>query len=208
MFVTDDMIRQMEEAYGTPAVRRFDVPATPEEIRRIASTQKHGRNHDVTIYVHKDDQWIVIAKHPYPPGLYRAPSGGIHPGETILAGIHREVAEELGCEIELERFLLRTEVRFYADPTAAFDEKIIFPSVATESPSHDIKEIHWRSWVFLARYVSGELNFTDAHEIREVRLADWDEFAGFSTIMRRVGHGGLRYRAALHDAVAELLGKS
>lgn len=208
MFVTDDMIRQMEERYGVPAVRQFDIPSTPEEVRRIAASQKHGRNHDVTLYIHKGDQWIVIAKHPYPPGLYRSPSGGLHRGETFVEGINREAAEETGCQVELERFLLKTSVRFYADPHAADDAKIVFPSVvAIDVPPGAVSEVLWRSWVFLARYVSGDFNYTDHEEIREVRLVSWQEFEHFSAIMRQVGHGGMRYRAALHEAVAEILGK-
>ena len=184
MFVTEDMIAVMAEIYGLPHRRTFAVPTPPKEYDYIRSTQKNGRNHDVTLYIFKGDQVIVNAKHFYPPGLYRAPSGGLDPGEDFLKGIRREAMEETGCEIELTRFLLRSEVYFKKNETDA---------------------IRWRSFVFLARYVSGEFEFTDKREIREVRLADWSDFEQFGRIMCESEKGGLHYRAALHAAVAELI---
>ncbi|MCX6836010.1 MAG: NUDIX hydrolase [candidate division Zixibacteria bacterium] len=181
--MTDDMIARMADRYGRPHRRefRFDVPQ--REVDRIRSSQKSGRNHDVTLYIRKDNQIVVIAKHFYPPGLYRAPSGGLHPGEDFETGIAREVSEETGCSITLDKFLLQTSVTFGND--------------------HD--SVFWRSFVVLADYQSGDFQFTDTHEIREVRLADWSEFESFGRIMREMNIGGLRYRAALHETVVELL---
>ena len=188
MFVTDDMIAQMVREYGVPAVREFNFPAIPTEMARIRSSQKDGRNHDVTLYIEKGDRLFVIAKHPYPPGLYRTPSGGIHPGETIIDGINREAHEETGCTIELNSFLLRTSVIFRS----------------TENPTDTI---FWRSFVFRATYLSGDMKYTDHDEISDLRLADWSEFPRFGQIMRQTDSAGLHYRAALHEAVAALLGR-
>lgn len=186
MYVTDDLIREMERRFGVPAFRKFQIPSTRPEVERIISSQRDGRNHDATLYVRKGSQVVVISKHAYPPGLFRAPSGGLHPGEDFMTGINREIAEEIGCEIELKKFLLRTAVDFNAEDGSG-------------------KTVFWRSFVFLADYVRGDFNFTDHHEIREVRLADWSEFATFGAIMRQLAWGGLIYRAQLHEAVADLL---
>jgi ADP-ribose pyrophosphatase YjhB (NUDIX family) len=177
------MIARMAARYGVPQRResRFEVPL--HEVERIKSSQKSGRNHDVTLYIRKGNQLIVIAKHFYPPGLYRAPSGGLHPGEDFESGIAREVREETGCSITLERFLLQTAVTFANAKGSVF----------------------WRSFVLLADYEGGDFQYTDKHEIREVRLADWSEFTSFARIMRSMEVGGLHYRAALHDTVVELL---
>jgi 8-oxo-dGTP pyrophosphatase MutT (NUDIX family) len=185
VFVTDDLIRAMERQYGVPALREFHIPSTLQEVQRIRSSQRDGRNHDATIYIRKGKQIIVIAKHPYPPGLFRAPSGGLHPGEDFIAGINREVAEEVGCEIELKSFLMRTAVNFVADDGSG-------------------ESVFWRSFIFTADYVRGEFNYTDHDEIRELKLADWVEFETFGRIMRQFGWGGLVYRAQMHEKVAEL----
>lgn len=182
MYVTDEMIRGMEELYGQPAFREFIIPCSQQEVDFVESTRRDGRNHDVTVYIRKEEKLVVIAKHFYPPGLFRAPSGGIHKGEEFEAGAKREIREECGCEIALRKFLLRTAVTFSAR-------------------EHGGTEVKWRSFVFLADYLSGDFKFTDSHEIREVRLADWSEFVDFGRIMRQIGRGGFIYRAALHETV-------
>jgi 8-oxo-dGTP pyrophosphatase MutT (NUDIX family) len=184
MYVTDEMIEEMAEAYGTPARRNFDIPTSDKEHDFIRSTQKNGRNHDVTLYVRKGDKFIVNAKHFYPPGLYRAPSGGLQPGEDFHAGIAREMAEEIGCEITIDRFLLYNSVAFRKD---------------------DGDAIAWRSFVFLGDFLSGDFDFTDEYEIREVNLAKWEDFDRFCELMRAQNRAGFTYRIALHQAVAELI---
>lgn len=186
MFITDEMVREIERRFGQPEIREFVLPATKTELERIRSSQKAGRDHDVTLYIEKNGQLIVISKHPYPAGLFRAPSGGLHPGESFLDGINREAHEETGCEIEVTRFILRTAVKF-----------------KNESDRHDI--VPWRSFVFSARYLRGDFKYTDHHEISAVRLADWSEFETFGGIMRQSDSAGLHYRAEMHEVVAELL---
>jgi len=189
MFVSEDMIGDMAARYGRPERARFRFDLPVDQFERIRASQKNGRNHDVTVYIRKGDCFVVIAKHMYPPDLYRAPSGGLRPGESFPAGISRELAEETGCVVELERFLLRTAVAFVAYGSDCGSEGVI----------------DWRSFVFSAGYRSGDFRFTDHREIREVRLAALNEFEDFSRIMRATGIAGLHYRAALHDTVKKML---
>ena len=183
MFVTDKMIEDMAARYGHPHLRKFHFDVTATELARIRSSQKEGRNHDVTLYIRKGEQLIVIAKHMYPPDLYRAPSGGLKPGEPFETGIAREIAEETGCEIELGQFFLQTAVDFCYGSDCLF----------------------WRSFLFLAVYKSGDFKYTDHDEISDVRVVDWSEFESFGRIMRSTDIGGLHYRAALHETVVELM---
>lgn len=186
MFVTDAAIAGMIAKYGEPKRLTFEIDLDQAEFDRISASRKNGRRHDVTLYIRKDNRWIVIAKHNYPEGMFRSMSGGIHPGEPFEDGARREAREETGCEIELERFLLITDVSFYLrdNPAQAFV---------------------WHSYVFVARYVGGDFEFTDTHEIREIDIVSLETFDEYSRIMRQTGVGGLRYRAALHDAVLPLL---
>lgn len=183
MYVTDDMLADVERRYGTPVERTFGIAVDDREFKRIKDSQHHGRNHDVTMYIWKGDQVVVIAKHIYPPELYRAPSGGLKPGEDFEEGAYREAMEETGCTIQLEKFVMRTSVAFVRGDDMIF----------------------WRSFIFTARYVSGDFKFTDTREIRDVRLADWAEFDHFGEIMRQTELGGLHYRAAMHDELKKIL---
>ncbi len=186
MYISREIIGQLIEQFGQPERAEFRMPVDLKEFERIKASQKDDRNHDVTLYIVKDDKVVVIAKHNYPPGMYRAPSGGIAPGETFIDGARREAREETGCEIELEKFLLISKVAFELVP-------------------RDGRSIDWISYVFRARYAGGDFDFTDTKEIKEVRLADLSEFAEFSRIMRDQPVGGLHYRAALHDTVKRYL---
>jgi 8-oxo-dGTP pyrophosphatase MutT (NUDIX family) len=186
MFVTKDMIAAMAQKFGTPADREFEFEVTRTELDRIRSSQKAGRNHDVTVYIRKGDQLVLIAKHIYPAGLYRAPSGGLRPGEPFEVGLAREVAEETGCRVRVEQFLMQTEVWF----------------------RHGDDSLYWRSFVFMADYIDGDFVYTDHDEIRELCLADWSEFDKYGRMMRATDIGGLHYRAALHETVVELLAEN
>ncbi|HUV31711.1 MAG TPA: NUDIX hydrolase [Acidobacteriota bacterium] len=173
----------MERLYGVPGRASFAFEVSRREFDRIRFSQRNGRNHDVTLYIRKGDRLAVNAKPFYPPGLYRAPSGGLEPGEDFHDGIRREVTEEVGCEIRLDRFVLRTAATF----------------------THGDEHIDWRSFVFTADYVRGDFRFTDTREIAEVRLARWADFDTFGRIMRQSDVGGLHYRAALHEEVERLV---
>jgi 8-oxo-dGTP pyrophosphatase MutT (NUDIX family) len=183
MYLSEEELTQLADRFGEPTRQSFRVPASPEEIEFIKSTRRDGRYHDFTLYIFRDDKVIVNAKHFYPPGLYRAPSGGVNKGEDIISGIMREVMEETGCTIELQRFLLRTEVDFVGDSD----------------------HVKWRSFVLQAKYLAGDFRFTDHDEIREVRLAPLEQFEQFSRLMLASERAGFHYRAALHEAVAPLL---
>ncbi|UCE23789.1 MAG: NUDIX hydrolase [Candidatus Zixiibacteriota bacterium] len=186
MYITRETIDELIERFGQPERAEFKIPVDEKEYDRIKSSQKGDRAHDVTLYIVKDGKIVVIAKHLYPPGMYRAPSGGIARGEEFIEGAKREAREETGCEIELEKFLLISKVAFELVP-------------------RDGRAISWSSYVFQARYTGGDFDFTDTKEIKEVRLADLSEFAEFSEIMRDQPIGGLHYRAALHDRAKSLL---
>ena len=186
MYISREIIGQLIEQYGQPQRAEFRIPVGMKEFDRIKASQKNDRAHDVTLYIIKDNKIVVIAKHFYPPGMYRAPSGGIASGESFIDGAKREAREETGCEIELDKFLLISKVAFELVPL-------------------DGRSINWISYVFQAKYVSGDFDFTDKKEIKETRLADISEFEEFSQIMRNQPIGGLHYRAALHDTVKNLL---
>ncbi|MCX6826073.1 MAG: NUDIX hydrolase [candidate division Zixibacteria bacterium] len=183
MYFTSLMVQAVADRYGYPPVLCMEAPVGHEEYNYIYSTQTFGRCHDITFYIFKGSQVIVNAKHHYPPGLYRAPSGGLKPEEKFIEGVIREVDEETGAKIELVKYLLQVNVFF----------------------SCGEKAIPWKTHVFKADYISGKLAPIDTREIREVKLVDMVEFEQYKKIITGLESGGLRYRARLHDEVIKFL---
>ena len=170
-------IPEMERLYGIPDNLSITVPADQVEVDRIKRSMKRGRAHDITLYIRKDDGFIFIAKPFYPQGLFRAPSGGVHPGESFIDGAKREALEETGVEIELERFILKIEVRFQS------------------TADH----VDWTSHIFEARYISGDIIPQDTFEISAARWVHPGEIPIFRNLMLQSENAGLRYRAFLTD---------
>jgi 8-oxo-dGTP pyrophosphatase MutT (NUDIX family) len=177
------MVQLVADKYGYPPVISMNVPVSEDEYDFIRSTQKFGRCHDITLYIFKGNQVIVTAKHHYPQGLYRAPSGGLKPGEDFLEGTYREAMEETGCKIKLLKYILQVNAAF----------------------TFGRRYIPWRTHVFTARHVSGKIKPIDIREIREARLADMAEFDTYGKIIAGMESGGLHYRARLHNEVLKFL---
>jgi ADP-ribose pyrophosphatase YjhB (NUDIX family) len=168
---------EMERRFGVPDYLTRVQPLTQPELDFIKSTVTGGRAHDISLFITINDSYIFIAKAFYPPGLFRAPSGGVHPSEDFETGAKREAREETGVEIELERYMLQIKVRFQA-PEDYLD---------------------WTTYIFKARHVSGEIDPQDKREISAARLVRLDEIPKFKEIMLATGRGGFAYRAFLTD---------
>lgn len=183
MYFSARMIREVADRYGYPPVIAMNAPVSADEFEFIRSTQSYGRCHDVTLYIFKGTKVIVTSKHHYPPGLYRAPSGGLKPYEEFHEGVFREAHEEAGVKIELQKYILQVNASF----------------------SCGNRVIPWRTHVFTAKYLSGKIAPVDIAEIREARLADLAEFEEFKRIAAGIESGGLHYRTRLHDEVLRFL---
>lgn len=176
-------MEKIEKLYGKPDCLSTTQRMTAEELAVVRASMKDGREHDVTLYIRKGDGYIFIAKPFYPPGLYRAPSGGVHRGEDFESGAKREALEETGVDIELERYILRINVRF-------------------RSPE---ESLDWASHIFTARYTGGEIEPGDKSEIREAKVVYLHEIPRLQEMMRNSGSGGLTYRAFLTEESAKRL---
>ncbi|HEY7545465.1 MAG TPA: NUDIX hydrolase [Blastocatellia bacterium] len=174
----------MERRYGVPDEVRREYEMTGREFDMVSRSRKHGRSHDVTLFIIDNDSIVVIKKPMYPPGAYRAPSGGIAPGEDFEAGALREAYEETGLHVAIEKYILRAFVRF----------------------THQIDAIDWTTHVFSARPCGGALQPIDTHEIVEARLATFEELTGsIREVLLKTESTGLRYRAELGDIVLNRL---
>jgi ADP-ribose pyrophosphatase YjhB (NUDIX family) len=184
MYVEAKQIDEIEAKLGKPQVQHMEFEIGDMELAFVRATQKHGRAHDVTLFIFNDDHLALIRKPMFRRPIYRAPSGGLNPGESFEEGAKREALEETGLEVELEKYLLRIHVRFTADGD----------------------HLDWTSHVFQAREVGGRLEARDTSEIAEAIYATIDELQGpIRQALLESGRRLLAYRASLTDAVVDVL---
>lgn len=188
MYISQHQLRSLVENYGTPKEYEWEQAISPEEMQIVLDSGKFGRAHDVTFFIFDGfDRLALIRKPFFPPGVYRAPSGGVRPGEDFEQGVLREAYEETGLKIRLERYLVRIRVRFSCGDT-------IRP---------------WTSHVFSAQRLSGELRPIDRKEISEAIYCTIEELQ--NTIRDKLlltGKGLFRYRVRLTDAAVEAIKES
>jgi len=183
MYVTPAMIADAEARYGTPATYEMSYTSSDREIAIVRASQKRGRKHDVTMAILGEPGVIVIAKPWYPQGLYRLPSGGLEPGESIEDGFAREAWEETGVAVSIAAYHARIDVEFTGPE----------------------QTIPWTSHVFSARYVSGDVEPHDTHEIREARWCGLSELLDHRKMLLASSVSGFHYRAALQDTLLKSL---
>lgn len=184
MYVETKQIDEIEAKLGKPQVQHMEFEIGDMELAFVRATQKHGRAHDITLFIFNDDHLALIRKPMFQRPIYRAPSGGLNPGESFEEGAKREALEETGLEVELEKYLLRVHVRF------------------TSEADH----LDWTSHVFQAREVGGRLEAHDTSEIAEAIYGTIEELQGpIRHALVESGRRLLAYRAALTDAVVDVL---
>ncbi len=177
-YLTEAMLEAAARRWGEPRRLSLEYATSAEERALVRGSRRHGRSHDITLFIERDGLFAVIAKPSFPPGAWRAPSGGLAPGEDLETGARREALEETGLDVRLERYLLRIDVRFTLGD-------------ALEP---------WQTHVFLARALPGALEPRDCREIRSAKWSTRDEIQGpVRAALLATGRGLFRYRVALTD---------
>lgn len=178
-YLTEAMLEDAARRWGEPRRLRLDFAISLEERSLVRGSRRHDRSHDITLFIEREGRFAVIAKPMFSPGVWRAPSGGLTPGEDLETGARREALEETGLDVELTRYLLRIDARFGCG--------------AETEP--------WTTHVFLARAGSDALDPHDRREIRAARWATRDEIQGpIRDALLATGRGLFAYRVALTDA--------
>jgi ADP-ribose pyrophosphatase YjhB (NUDIX family) len=183
MHLTDAVLAPLRERYGEPRPLRWEGEVSTEEFTLAGSSPE--RRHDVTFFVFDPHGRLALIQKPsYPEGVWRPPGGGVRPGERFETGVEREAKEELGIQIELERFLVSTEAIFRSADGV----------------------IDWRTHVFSAQTDEEELRPIDTHEISAARWGTAAELAGpIRARLLETRRALWRYRVALHDAALDQL---
>src|SRR6266542_2817813 len=154
MHVDEAVLAPIRARYGEPALLEWEGEVSGEEMALVRREAR--RRHDVTVFIFKGSELALIRKPMYPAGIWRTPGGGIKPGEDFVDGVVREALEETGAEVELDRYVLRTEARFRVGGAAE----------------------PWETHVFSATTDSERLEPIDTREIEAARWGTAEELVG------------------------------
>jgi ADP-ribose pyrophosphatase YjhB (NUDIX family) len=183
--VDETVLARVRKRFGEPAALEWEGDVSDPELAMI--TYNPSRRHDVTLFVFNGDRLALIRKPHFPEGIWRTPGGGVKPDEGFEAGVRREAREELGVDVELDRYLVRTQAVF---------------RFANEA-------VPWQTHVFSATTSADELAPLDTEEIAEARWGTAAELAGpIRERLLATGRALWRYRVALHDAALAVLAES
>jgi len=190
--INPEEIEELARQYGPSERRSFSLERSRERCEHWQRVLTDRRG-EVIFVVERPAGLILHTKDIYPPGIYRLPSGGVSWGESVLSALHREVREEMGLEIEVERFLGFLEYEFHCEE----EEEETLPFV---------------SYVFLVRGGEGELVPQDEEErILSFRQVSVAELAAMADSLRAVEEDWRdwgEFRAIGHDFVVETIGDS
>ena len=102
MYLGREALSDVAARLGQPAHGVARAEFEPVAFQLVSRSVSRGRRHDITVLIRDERNRIAVIRKPsYPPEVFRPPSGGVEPGETIEAGALREALEETGLEISL-----------------------------------------------------------------------------------------------------------
>jgi 8-oxo-dGTP pyrophosphatase MutT (NUDIX family) len=125
--VLGDEVASLSRKYGAPERLLYSIQAD-DYIYSYRWGKDSDRRAEVVFAIQDPSGNIwVHAKSHYPAHIYRLPSGGVHWDEDIETALLREVQEETGLPVRVERFLGLLEYTFYyAGSTAEFASYVFY----------------------------------------------------------------------------------
>lgn len=188
--INPEEIEELSRQYGPIERRSYSLEVVRksfEDWRRVLAEKRRG---EVVFVVKRPVGLILHTKDFYPPGTYRLPSGGVRWGESVLSALHREAQEEMGLEVEVDRFLGLLEYEFCCQGET-------MPFV---------------SYVFLVREAGGELAPQDKEErilsFCQVPVAKLSAVADSLRAMEGDWRDWGEFRAVAHDFVVEMIARA
>jgi 8-oxo-dGTP diphosphatase len=187
------------QRWGQPRLIENQIPVAPGLDEKTVRDFFSDRWGEVMMVIRRamDGLVWVMTKASFPQGLYSLPTGGIRPQETISAALWRELREETGFEVQLQRFL--AVIRYVP---------ILAPGDPQEVPG-------FVSYVFLLEEMNGDDPMVTGGEkildFKAVSPGDlleiarrWRKLSGSSSEFHDLAAWGM-FRGIAHQVVGESL---
>lgn len=185
----NELARLMAE-YGPGQRRRVTMEVSAQSFDEWSEklVRRANRRGEAVLAIQRPDgQLLLHTKRFYPEGIFRLPSGGVYPGESVPSGAIREAKEETGLDVTIERFLGMVEYEF----------------------QHELQRLPFVSYVFLMRAGDDRPAVQDPQEeITGFRCVTPAEIRTTAVQLRALSGAWAdwgRFRALPHDLVAETL---
>jgi len=110
---------------------------------------------DVVCAILKREETVMIARRPEGKklgGLWEFPGGKVEPGERPEAALHRELHEELGCEVQIVRELPACEHVYDWGSIRLIPFVCQLTARSTEPHPHEHSALAWVTLAELSRY--------------------------------------------------------
>ncbi len=192
---TLDEIALLAQQFGTPITSVVRVCSHAFWQRTTSN-----RTREVCMVIRRPNgKLLTFTKSFYPQGLYRLFTGGVEPGEQVLEALEREVEEETGLQVNMQRLLA------------------VVAYCAEDDPQGSIDAVRFATFAFLLNETGGMLTVTDPDEpitdYKEIEpsevLAIADQLdhlpAEQSPVLQELWSDWGRFRAVIHYVVGELL---
>jgi len=104
----EEILAEIEARFGPFQQAHFKLsPSTPAMLDLVTKwRERKFRRGEVVMVVPDESNRIWLHTKPfYPQGVYRLMTGGLDTAELPHQALHREVWEETGCEVDIERCL-------------------------------------------------------------------------------------------------------
>ena len=182
-------IAQLSAQYGAPLRQCCALDMSRANDAWWSTGKARRRDGEVALFIRRRNGNLILhTKDFYPDGVLRVPTGGIKPGEAVIAAVHRETMEETGLQVAVERFLALVEFEFHCQ-----GQVIPYPSYG-----------------FLLREITGDLKALDPDErITAFGEVSFSELPAVATALENVPatwQDWGQFRAIPHRLVAGLMG--
>lgn len=180
-------IEGLAQRYGEPVYRTYCVQAD-DYIYSYRFRKDMDRRAEVVFAIQDQNSgriWVHAKPH-YPAHIFRLPSGGVHPAEAIEQALLREVNEETGLAVKVERFVGLVEYQFQRGDSA----------------------VQFASYVFHLISPGGSPVIHASETISEFRAVLPSQIAQMAVDLRNLigdRRGWGQWRALAHDVVYEYL---